>query len=146
MIKKLLVFISALAVASWPIDILAEGLQHLPKWHMREGEACYTLSDAKLLFEADSRITMYLEKEKACTKLVEDQLSLNADLLEWIERASQDLRILKKQNDELYNELQSCVVQRTAAHAAIGKYSWLWFIGGLIVGAATTGVAVYYAD
>jgi hypothetical protein len=45
------------------------GVQYIPKWHMRNDEACYSFADAKKLVELDAKLHLCTVQERVIPQL-----------------------------------------------------------------------------
>jgi len=111
---------------------------YLPKWHMRDGEACFSFADAKTLLLLDERLILCDSIEKT-----EKELRLSVGNLETaLGKKTEALTAAMSHASLLEANLTSCIDEKAKAQAKASSGPSLGWLVALGLSLVLTGIAV----
>jgi hypothetical protein len=123
--KKIIALVLLLALPAQ-----AEGLKYIPKWSMCGDRACYTLEQAKKLFELDGELELLYATRDLQLGIINDLKAGNAQLKLALTSSEQNGRLLQGSNDRLTEDLKAAVKRANDAEAKNSGISLGWFVAG----------------
>lgn len=129
------------------LNASAEGLKHIPRWHMVGEKACYDFRDAQTLLVLDSQLEMFMRKDAVWHAMLVD-FRIGVDSLNKAFDAQERVKAtLLLENDGLGKRLMAetarankAEVQRADVPLLIGLGSGLFVLG--VLGGILLGVYV----
>jgi hypothetical protein len=111
---------------------------YLPKWHVRDGEACYAFADAKTLLLLDQRLVLCDTAEKTVKEL---GIAID-DLKLAFQKKSEALTVATDGAEQLRTALSTCIDEKAKAEVKASSGPSLgWFVA-LGLSLVLAGVAV----
>lgn len=118
----------------FPSTALADGMKHIPPWHMCGEQACYSFTDAKKLLVLDADLEALIKKDVAWAELVKSlqEGSRQLDLALLAEKSANFT--LQQSNNKLNGLLLKEATRANVAEAKPGPFpAWL-IAGGVGIG------------